>query len=139
MTASNASPLTGDELLTFVRSNPHLGKKGLAIECGYHKLNSEGTPVAVIPKFMDALVAAQGLTLNNKRGGAGLGPRKKSYLTTTHNTGILLIGRAYSDELGSEPGDQWEIIIDQDNDRFLLQRLEPGSERARELAEAAGR
>lgn len=100
-------PLTGSELLKFVDENEGLGRVALAKKAGYVRVNKKGEEVADVSKFYNALFDAQGLKLASRKGFRG-GPIK-SYETTVHASGILLIGKSYTEEAELQPGDVFKI------------------------------
>lgn len=99
--------LTGAALLKCVKENEGMGRVALAREAGYVRVNKKGEEVADIGKFYNALFDAQGLQLASKRGCRLSNTR--SYETTVHASGILLIGKAYTKEADLEPGDVFRI------------------------------
>ena len=99
--------LQGSELLKFVDENEGLGRIALARGAGYIRTNRKGEEVADTSKFYNALFDAQGLKLSSRRGFRG-GPAK-TYETTVHASGILLIGRGYTEEAKLKPGDVFRI------------------------------
>lgn len=99
--------LTGAELIKCVQANEGLGRVSLARKAGYVRVNKKGDEVADLGRFYNALFEAQGLPLTSKRGCRLSNTR--SYETTVHASGILLIGKAYTSEAEIEPGDVFRI------------------------------
>lgn len=100
-------PLTGAELLKFVDKNEGLGRISLARGAGYLRTNKKGEEVPDVTKFYNALFDAQGLKMASRRGFRG-GP-SKSYETTVHANGVMVIGRSYTEEAELQPGDVFKI------------------------------
>lgn len=120
--------LTGQELLSFVKANPDMDQNELARETGYVKTTEKGTERLLINKFHEALLAAKGLKLKaNKKPG-----KAARFMTTVHRTGVILVGKTYSEKFGVEPGDELQIVIEDDAIRLVPQ---PASKKA-ELAAA---
>jgi hypothetical protein len=99
--------LTGAELIKCVQANKGLGRVSLAREAGYVRVNRKGEEVADLGRFYNALFDAQGLEMTSKRGCRLSNAR--SYETTVHASGILLIGKTYTKEADLEPGDVFRI------------------------------
>lgn len=99
--------LTGAELIKFVQANEGVGRISLAKKAGYTRVNKKGEEVADVGKFYNALFEAQGLQLASKRGCRLSNTR--SYETTVHASGILLIGKTYTKEAQLTPGDVFRI------------------------------
>lgn len=99
--------LTGAELIKCVQANEGLGRVSLARKAGYVRVNKKGEEVADLGRFYNALFEAQGLPLTSKRGCRLSNTR--SYETTVHASGILLIGKTYTKEAELEPGDVFRI------------------------------
>lgn len=99
--------LKGAELLKCVQANEGMGRVSLARKAGYVRINKNGEEVADIGKFYNALFEAQGLKLTSKRGCRLSNTR--SYETAVHASGILLIGKVYTQEADLEPGDVFRI------------------------------
>lgn len=104
---SHFMALTGAELLEFVKENEGLGRISMARKAGYVRTNKKGDEVANVGAFYNALFEAQGLQLASKRGFRG--SHTKSYETTVHASGILLIGKSYTEEAKLQPGDVFRI------------------------------
>lgn len=106
----NQSPLTGKALLQKVKDNTDLSKRELAKECGYYTESKEGEIRANMTGFYDALLEARGISLEPEKGKSGRG-RDASYVVTVHSNGQIVIGNAYTREMGLKPGDEFEIKL----------------------------
>jgi hypothetical protein len=104
------APLTGSELLAFIKKQePDCGKMEMARLAGYYKTREDGTVVALVPQLMNAIAEANGIHIEGKRGHQGA--RKRSYVTTCHATGIIMVGKIYTEEAGIKKGDKFEIVV----------------------------
>ncbi len=102
--------LTGSDLLAKVKELGDAGKSEIVRACGYVSTKKDGSERLNFTAFYEALLEAKGLEL----GGAGRGGRagrKLSYIATVQGNGNLLIGKAYTGQLGLEPGDEFEIKL----------------------------
>lgn len=128
----NQFPLTGKALLQKVKDNSELSKRELAKECGYYTETKDSEIRANLTSFYDALLEARGIVLepNKEKDGRG---REPSYLVTVHSNGQIVIGSAYTREMGLEPGDEFEIKLGYKHIRLI----QIGDEDSNEGAEAA--
>jgi len=63
-------------------------------------------------KFYNALIEAEGIDLDGKKGDAsGRGGRSASYRITVQSNGNLLIGAAYTKQMDLKPGDEFQITL----------------------------
>lgn len=104
-------PLTGKTLLKKVKELDHLSKEEKAKACGYYTVTKSGVPRLNMMKFLNALIAAEGIQLDNPQTGNGRGGRSASYRITVQSNGNLLIGSAYTKQMGLQPGDEFEISL----------------------------
>lgn len=104
-------PLAGKELLQKVKELEHLSKEGKARACGYYTLTKGGAGRVSMMKFMNALLDAEGIHLDGHQGQNGRGGRSASYRITVQSNGNLLIGSAYTKQMGLKPGDEFEISL----------------------------
>lgn len=105
--------LQGKDLIEFVKENPELNRTQLARKAGYVTTTPEGKKKVLVQQFYDAVLEAQGLPIKNGHPGIGSG-KNAQYLTTVHKSGILLVGKSYTNEFGAEPGDVFGIEIRED-------------------------
>jgi AbrB family looped-hinge helix DNA binding protein len=60
--------------------------------------------------FYDAVLAAQGIRLDPDSGKDGRG-REPTYRVSVHKNGQIVIGSAYTSEMGLKPGDEFIIKL----------------------------
>ena len=102
--------LVGQELLSFVKANPEMNQQDLAEGAGYTRVTKKGLTQILVKKFMHELLAAQGTKIAT---GRAVG-KTASYFTTVHRSGVILLGKTYSEKFGLESGDGLEILIEED-------------------------
>jgi hypothetical protein len=103
--------LTGPELLAKVKELSDASKSELVRACGYVSSKKDGSERLNFTAFYEALLEAKGMDLGSgtrRRGQAG---RKLSYFTKVQFNGNLMVGSAYTAQLGLQPGDQFEIRL----------------------------
>ncbi|MDI9405262.1 MAG: AbrB family transcriptional regulator [Chitinophagaceae bacterium] len=104
--------LTGAELLAKVKELGDASKSELVRECGYVSAKKDGSERLNFTAFYEALLEAKGMSLGSGGGKAGgKGGRKLSYVATVQFNGNLLVGKAYTAQLGLQPGDEFEIKL----------------------------
>ncbi|MGB7379123.1 MAG: AbrB family transcriptional regulator, partial [Rivularia sp. (in: cyanobacteria)] len=74
-------------------------------------------------KFLNALIDAEGIQLDSSSGANGRGGRSASYRISVQSNGNLLIGSAYTKQMGLEPGD--EFIITLGKKHIRLKQVDP--------------
>ncbi len=111
MSKTNQNALTGNELLDKVRALGSLPKEEKARECGYYTVTKNGVPRVNMMKFLNALIDAEGIELDSKQPSNGRGGRSASYRISVQSNGNLLIGAAYTKQMGLSPGDEFEISL----------------------------
>ncbi|MGK7944202.1 MAG: AbrB family transcriptional regulator [Microcystaceae cyanobacterium] len=104
-------PLTGQALLDKVKELENLSKEDKAAECGYWTTTKNGLKRVNMMKFLNALLDAEGLDLDSPVSGQGRGGRSASYRISVQSNGNLLIGSAYTKQMGLQPGDEFEITL----------------------------
>ena len=102
--------LTGTELLTKVKELGDASKTELVRATGYVSTKEDGSERLNFTAFYEALLEARGIHLGPARGDGTPG-RKLSYMTHVLFNGNLLIGKAYTAQLGLEPGDPFQIQL----------------------------
>ena len=107
----NTDALTGKALLKKVKELGHLSKEEKARTCGYYTVTKKGVTRVNMVKFLNALAEAAGIPLESTQSGSGRGGRSASYRITVQSNGNLLIGSAYTKQMGLEPGDEFEISL----------------------------
>lgn len=104
-------PLTGEALLKKVKELENLSKEEKAKACGYYTVTKNGVERVNMMKFLNALIDAEGIQLDSKQGGNGRGGRSASYRISVQSNGNLLIGSAYTKQMGLKSGDEFEISL----------------------------
>ncbi|WP_373540896.1 AbrB family transcriptional regulator [Chamaesiphon sp.] len=103
------SPLTGKALLQRVKELSHLAKRETATQCGYVKTTKAGVTRTDLSGFYDAVLTAKGVKLDEtSRDNRG---KTATYKATVHKNGQLLIGAAYTKEMGLKEGDIFSIKL----------------------------
>ncbi|MGL6133399.1 MAG: AbrB family transcriptional regulator [Prochlorococcaceae cyanobacterium] len=103
--------LTGPELLAKVKEFGDDTKSELVRECGYVSTKKDGSDRLNFTAFYEALLEAKGVSLGEPGQGRGKGGRKLSYEAKVQFNGNLLVGKAYTAQLGLQPGDEFEIKL----------------------------
>lgn len=104
-------PLTGEELIKKVKELGNLSKEEKAKACGYYTVTKNGIERVNMMQFLNALIDAEGIQLDSTPKADGRGGRSASYRITVQSNGNLLIGSAYTKQLGVKPGDEFEINL----------------------------
>ena len=104
-------PLTGEELTKKVKELEAKSKEEKARECGYYTVTKSGVERVNMMKFLNALIDAEGIELDSKQTTNGRGGRSASYRISVQSNGNLLIGSAYTKQMGLQPGDEFEISL----------------------------
>ena len=104
-------PLTGEALLKKVKELENISKEEKAKECGYYTITKSGVERVNMMKFLNALIDAEGIELDSTSNANGRGGRSASYRISVQSNRNLLIGSAYTKQLGLQPGDELEISI----------------------------
>jgi AbrB family looped-hinge helix DNA binding protein len=117
------APLTGKALLQKVKELDHLSRREKARHCGYF-MQKNGEVQVDVSGFYDAVIAAKlGFSLDPGAHKDGRG-RDATYRVTVHKNGQIVIGAAYTKEMGLKPGD--EFIIKLGYKHIQLVKVEPG-------------
>jgi hypothetical protein len=104
--------LTGPELLAKVKDLGDVSKSELVRACGYVSTKKDGTERLNFTAFYEALLEAKGMSIGSGGGRSGKRPgRQLSYVTKIQFNGNLLVGKAYTAQLGLKPGDEFEIKL----------------------------
>ncbi|MEM6520313.1 MAG: AbrB family transcriptional regulator [Cyanobacteria bacterium P01_C01_bin.70] len=109
--AEKQEMLTGQALVQKVKELEDLTKEEKARACGYYTITKNGTERVNMMKFMNALIAAEGIELDSEQSTNGRGGRSASYRITVQSNGNLLIGATYTKQMGLKPGDEFEISL----------------------------
>jgi uncharacterized protein (TIGR03435 family) len=114
--ARSAEPLTGKALVQKVKECNRMSKRETAKECGYFTTKN-GKDRTDLSGFYNALLSAKGLQVDSaSRSGRGA---KTSYKTSVHKNGQIVIGSAYTKEMGLKEGDEFEIVVGRKNIRLV--------------------
>jgi hypothetical protein len=105
--------LTGSDLLAKVKELGDASKSDLVRNCGYVSTKKDGSERLNFTAFYEALLDAKGMNLGagSGRSGKARPGRQLSYATKVQFNGNLLVGKAYTAQLGLEPGDEFEIKL----------------------------
>ncbi len=104
-------PLEGEALIQKVKELGNLSKEEKARACGYYTVTKNGVERVNMMKFLNALIDAEGIELDSKISSNGRGGRSASYRISVQSNGNLLIGSAYTKQMGLKPGDEFEITL----------------------------
>jgi hypothetical protein len=103
--------LSGSDLLAKVKELANASKSELVRECGYVSTKKDGSERLNYTAFYEALLDAKGMSLGDGSKGRSKPGRDLSYMAKVHFNGNLMIGKAYTDQLGLKPGDEFEIKL----------------------------
>ena len=104
--------LIGTELLAKVKELGDGSKSDLVRAAGYVSTKKDGTERLNFTAFYEALLEAKGMIFGaGSSGGKGRPGRSLSYATKVQFNGNLMVGKAYTAQLGLEPGDEFEIKL----------------------------
>ncbi len=107
--ALQADPLTGKALLQKLKEISHLPRREKARECGYFTVMKDDQIRISSGEFMNAVLAAKGISLDTEsKDGRG---REASYRVSVHKNGQMVIGANYTQEMGLQVGDEFEIKL----------------------------
>ncbi len=104
--------LTGSELLAKVKELGEVSKSDLVRSAGSVSTKMDGSEHLNFTELYEALLEARGVSFGDG-GGSGVGKvgRKLSFTTRVQFNGNLMVGKAYTAQLGLEPGDEFEIKL----------------------------
>ncbi len=103
--------LTGSDLLAKVKELSDASKSELVRECGYVSTKKDGSERLNFTAFYEALLEAKGMNLGDGGKDRGKPGRGLSYMAKVQFNGNLMVGKAYTAQLGLEPGDEFEIRL----------------------------
>ncbi len=104
-------PLVGEDLLKKVKELENISKEDKAKQCGYYTVTKNGIERVNMMKFLNALIDAEGIQLDSSSGANGRGGRSASYRISVQSNGNLLIGSAYTKQMGLKSGDEFIITL----------------------------
>jgi AbrB-like transcriptional regulator len=107
---TQAEPLTGKALLQKLKEISHLSRREKARECGYYTVANDDQIRVSSGEFMNAVLAAKGVSLDGENGKDGRG-REASYRVSVHKNGQMVIGATYIEKMGLQVGDEFEIKL----------------------------
>lgn len=110
MTETATTPLTGKALLQKVKELSHLPRRETAKRCGYYTTTKNNQTRVNLTDFYDAVLAARGVPLNPDGAKDGRG-REPTYRVSVHKNGQIVIGATYTQAMGLNPGDEFEIKL----------------------------
>ena len=116
-------PLVGEDLLKKVKELENESKEDKAKQCGYYTVTKNGIERVNMMQFLNALIDAEGIQLDSSSGANGRGGRSASYRISVQSNGNLLIGSAYTKQMGLEPGDEFVITLGKKHIR--LKQIDP--------------
>ena len=104
--------LTGTELLAKVKELGDGPKSDLVRAAGYVSTKMDGSERLNFTAFYEALLEAKGMHFGAGSSGVkGKPGRSLSYATKIQFNGNLMVGKAYTAQLGLKPGDEFEIKL----------------------------
>ena len=120
-TATPDTPLTGDALLAAYKSNKNATAHELCKLTGYYSINKKGKEVCNIAGMQKAMLIAMDVNIGTGNTSAkGRGGRKLSYTARVQGNKNLLVGAAYTDQLGLKPGDEFIIKLSKNSGNIRL-------------------
>lgn len=104
------TPLTGKPLLQKLKELGDIPKRELARQCGYIASTKSTKGRVNLTSFYEAVIEAKGYNLDPDRPKDGRG-REPSYRVSVHKNGQIVIGAAYTKQMGLQEGDEFEIKL----------------------------
>lgn len=104
------TPLTGKALLQKVKELSHLPRRETAKRCGYYTITKSDQTRVNLTDFYDAVLGAKGVPLDPEGTKDGRG-REPTYRVSVHKNGQIVIGSTYTQTMGLQPGDEFEIKL----------------------------
>jgi AbrB-like transcriptional regulator len=108
--AAATKPLSGKALLKELKEIESLSRREKARACGYVSTAKDGQERVNIGGFLNAVLEAKGISLDSDNGKEGRG-REASYRVSVHKNGQIVIGEAYTQKMGLNVGDEFEIKL----------------------------
>ncbi len=103
-------PLTGKALLQKVKELHDYSRRETAKLCGYYTITKNEQTRVNLTDFYDAVLAAKGVPLDPESTKDGRG-REPTYRVSVHKNGQIVIGSTYTQAMGLNPGDEFEIKL----------------------------
>ena len=110
MADTSANPLTGKALLQKVKELSSLPRRERAKRCGYYSVSKDGQTRVNLTEFYNAVLSATGIPLEPGGAKDGRG-REPTFRVSVHKNGQIVIGAAYTEQMGLKPGDEFEIKL----------------------------
>ncbi len=104
------TPLKGRALLQKVKELSDLSRRETAKECGYYNVTKDGQIRVNLTEFYDAVLEAKGVPLDPDGAKDGRG-REPTYRVSVHKNGQIVIGSTYTQAMGLQPGEEFEIKL----------------------------
>jgi AbrB-like transcriptional regulator len=104
-------PATSEVLLKKVEELKGTPKKEMARALGFVSKTKTGQERVKLASFMNALLEAKGVGFGGSSERDGRGGHSASYRIQVQQNGNLLVGAAYTREMGLEPGTEFEIHL----------------------------
>ncbi|RUT08583.1 hypothetical protein DSM106972_017510 [Dulcicalothrix desertica PCC 7102] len=108
--AKQIEALEGKALTDKVKEMPNSSKEEKAKACGYYSVTKDGVERVNMMKFLNALLDAEDISFDTPTDKHSRG-RSASYRISVQSNGALLIGSAYTKQLGLKPGDEFSLNI----------------------------
>jgi len=86
-----------------------MSRREVARECGYYTETRKGDTRINLAEFYEALLEARGISLDSEAGQKR--GREASYRISVQKNGQILIGAAYTKEMGLRPGDVFDVKL----------------------------
>ena len=119
---ASPTPLRGKVLLQKVKELSDIPRREKAKRCGYYTVTKKTNQVRVnLAEFYDAVLEAKGTRIDPDGAKDGRG-REPTYRVSVHQNGQIVIGSTYTQSMGLQPGDEFEIKLGYKHIR--LQQLE---------------
>jgi len=128
-------PLKGRALLQKVKELSDLSRRETAKECGYYNVTKDGQIRVNLTEFYDAVLEAKGVPLDPDGTKDGRG-REPTYRVSVHKNGQIVIGSTYTQAMGLQPGEEFEIKLGYKHIRLVHLGDRPEEEEAEEVEEA---
>ena len=104
------TPLTGIGLLQKIKELSNLPRKEIAKHTGYYRRFKNGKFRVNLTGFYEAVLIAKGVSLNSNYDRNGR-DSELGYKITVNKNGQIIIGSAYTKEMGLTEGDEFEIKL----------------------------
>jgi AbrB-like transcriptional regulator len=101
---TQTQPLAGKALLQKLKEIPRLSRSEKARECGYVSIGKDDRP------RVNAILKAKGVSIDSDSDKDGRG-REATYRVSVHKNGNIVIGASYTEKMGLQVGDEFEIKL----------------------------